>query len=119
MGRLTGFAVGLGVGVLSGMGIGGGTLLMIWLCVFAGMDRNTAGGINLLYFLPAGAAGLITHLKEGRVSGRAFAFCAPAAVLASALGGLAATCMDGELLKKLFGGALIFVGLGRLMGKRP
>ena len=42
-------------GILSGFGIGGGSLLLIYMTSFAGVPQNLAQGINLLYFLPAAA----------------------------------------------------------------
>ena len=46
-------AVGLICGVLSGFGVGGGTLLMVFLSTVAGMTQLQAQGVNLLYFLTA------------------------------------------------------------------
>ena len=45
-------------GVLSGFGIGGGTLLLIYMTAFAGVPQNLAQGVNLLYFLPTAATAL-------------------------------------------------------------
>lgn len=42
-------------GVLSGFGVGGGTLLLIYMTAFAGVEQHLAQGINLLYFLPTAA----------------------------------------------------------------
>ena len=47
-------AVGAATGVLSGFGVGGGSLLLIYMTSFAGLEQPLAQGINLLYFLPAG-----------------------------------------------------------------
>ena len=57
-------------GVLSGFGVGGGTLLLVYMTVFAGLDQHLAQGINLLYFLPAGLMALPAHLKK-RLRGQA------------------------------------------------
>ena len=50
--------VGAVTGVLSGFGVGGGTLLLVYMTAFAGLPQSLAQGINLLYFLPAGAMAL-------------------------------------------------------------
>ena len=50
-------------GVLSGFGIGGGTLLLIYMTAFAGVPQNLAQGVNLLYFLPTAATALPAHIK--------------------------------------------------------
>ena len=58
------FLAGLLTGVLSGCGIGGGSLLVLWLTLFEGMPQFTAGGINLLYFLACAPAALVSHVKN-------------------------------------------------------
>ena len=35
--------VGAATGVLSGFGVGGGTLLLVYMTVFAGLDQHLAG----------------------------------------------------------------------------
>ena len=58
---------GAAAGILSGFGVGGGTLLLLYLSGFAGLPQAQAQGINLLYFLPAAAASLPAHFKNGYV----------------------------------------------------
>ena len=60
-------AVGAATGVLSGFGVGGGTLLLVYMTAFAGVDQHLAQGINLLYFLPAGLMALPAHVKNGYI----------------------------------------------------
>ena len=50
---------GVGCGVLSAWGVGGGTLLLLVMTLFFGVDQAAAQGVNLLYFLPTAAMGLI------------------------------------------------------------
>ena len=56
---------GVGCGVLSAWGIGGGTLLLLVMTLAFGVDQAAAQGINLLYFLPTAAIGLIWHRQNG------------------------------------------------------
>lgn len=110
-------AVGVATGVLSGFGVGGGTLLLVYLTAFAGVDQHLAQGINLLYFLPAGLLALPAHVKNGYVEKPALLPAIAAGLAAAALCAWAATGMEVSLLKKLFGGFLILVGLKELFGK--
>lgn len=106
--------VGLVCGVLSGLGIGGGTLLMVYLTAMAGMEQTTAQGINLLYFLPTAACALILHAKNRLLRLR---IILPAAIVGSlcAIGAsLLATTIDTEFLRRLFGGFLLIVGIKEL-----
>ena len=45
--------VGTVLGFLTGLGVGGGSLLILWLNIALGMEQSVARGINLLFFLPS------------------------------------------------------------------
>ena len=96
-------------GVLSGFGIGGGTLLLIYMTAFAGVPQNLAQGVNLLYFLPTAATALPAHIKNGYIDRQT--------VWPAVLAAWAATSLDVELLHRCFGGFLIVVGLRELFSR--
>ena len=107
--------VGAATGVLSGFGVGGGTLLLVYMTAFAGVEQRLAQGINLLYFLPAGLMALPAHVKNGFVEKPALLPAIGAGLACAALSAWAATAVDVALLKKCFGGFLIVVGLMELL----
>lgn len=106
---------GTATGILSGFGIGGGTLLLIWLTAFAGMEQTLAQGINLLYFLPAAATALPSHMKNGYIQWRTALPAAAAGLLSTAAAAWAATALDVELLRKCFGIFLLYIGFSELL----
>ena len=53
------------LGFLAGMGVGGGSLLLLWLTQVAMLEQTQARIINLLFFLPA-ASGLYQLCKLGQ-----------------------------------------------------
>ena len=110
-------AVGIGTGVLSAWGVGGGTLLLLVMTLFLGVEPAAARGINLLYFLPAGLTALPAHLKNGYVEKGLLFPAISAGLLCAALASWAATALDVDLLRKLFGGFLILIGLSELFGR--
>jgi uncharacterized membrane protein YfcA len=59
---------GLATGILSAFGIGGGTLLLLWMTLFAGVEQHTAQGINLLYFLPTAAIALPASIASSSLT---------------------------------------------------
>lgn len=101
-------------GVLSGFGIGGGTLLLIYMTSFAGVEQHLAQGINLLYFLPTAAAALPAHIKNGYVDKSAALPAIAAGLAGTGLAAWAATALDVALLRRFFGGFLIFIGIREL-----
>ena len=56
---------GLGAGILSAWGVGGGTLLLLVMTLVLDVDQRTAQGINLLFFLPTAASALWCHARNG------------------------------------------------------
>mgnify|MGYP000463464410 CR=1 FL=1 len=56
---------GLLTGILSSWGVGGGTLLLLCMTLFFGVEQRTAQAINLLYFLPTAGISLFAHRKNG------------------------------------------------------
>lgn len=117
MGWLIPLLAGTVTGILSGFGIGGGSLLLIYMTSFANIPQNLAQGINLLYFLPAAGAALPAHFKNGVIEKAALLPAIAAGLAATALTAWAATALDVELLRKCFGGFLLLVGLRELFRK--
>ena len=101
-------------GVLSAFGVGGGSLLLIYMTNFAGLAQDLAQGINLIYFLPTAATALPAHFKNGYVEKKALLPAVCAGLVCSALTAWAATALDVELLRKCFGAFLIVIGLREL-----
>ena len=104
-------AVGFGTGILSAWGVGGGTLRLLVMPLFLGVDQTTAQGINLLYFLPTAGAGLLLHRKNGLLEKNVIRSAAPWGAIAAAAGSLLATAVDTALLRRPFGIYLLVTGV--------
>ena len=112
------FVFGLLTGILSGFGIGGGTLLLIYMTTFAGLDQHTAQGINLLYFIPTAITALPSHIKNGYLEKSILLSTILIGLAGTALSAWIATELEVALLRRLFGGYLIMVGLRELFHKK-
>lgn len=109
--------VGTLCGIISGFGIGGGSILMIWLTAAVGMDQRAAQSINLLYFLPTAVASLVVHTKRRCVSWNATIPAVIFGCIFAAIFAWIATKLDVSLLRKLFGAFLLIVGTIELFKK--
>ena len=105
------FLCGLGASVVSAWGVGGGTLLLLVMTLFLGVDQRTAQGINLLFFLPTAVSALICHAKGGFLDKPTLKASIPVAVAAALAGAWIATAVDVELLRKPFGVYLLLSGV--------
>ena len=108
---------GAATGVLSGFGVGGGTLLLLWLTMVQGMGQLQAGGINLVYFAACALPALWGHLRRGLVDKSAALWSALAGVPTCVAASLVASQLEVSLLRRAFGVFLLVVGLRELFSK--
>lgn len=106
--------VGAFLGFLAGLGVGGGSLLMLWLTFVVGMDYAAARTVNLLFFLPSALIATLFHRKQGTVSIKKVLPAIIAGCAAAAVFSYVGRQIDTALLKKIFGGLLLFTGAREL-----
>ncbi len=110
--------VGLLTGIISGFGIGGGSLLMLYLTMVVGIEQRPAGGINLLYFLACAPTALIGHIKNKLVDWRAVLVTAIPGCVASLILAWVAHQMELSLLRRGFGILLLYIGIKELFCRK-
>jgi len=110
--------VGALTGILSGFGVGGGTLLVLYLTLFTKTAQRTAQGINLLYFLPTAGAALVGHIKNRMVEKSAFWWAGGCGVLTTAVSAILIGKLPTEFLRRGFGVFLIVIGITELCSKK-
>lgn len=113
----TGFSILLGavLGFLTGLGTGGGSLLLLWLTLVLGMDPQTARTVNLMFFIPAAVTASLVRLFRGGIPFRKIILPALAGCVSAAVFAVAGSHMDTEHLKKAFGVLLILTGVRELL----
>ncbi|WP_286315915.1 sulfite exporter TauE/SafE family protein [Romboutsia ilealis] len=102
--------LGFLAGIIGGMGMGGGTILIPALVLFAHIDPKIAQSVNLLSSIPMTIFALIIHIRNKNV---VFSLVIPIAifgVLGAICGSFVANYLSSEILKKVFGGFLLTVG---------
>lgn len=110
--------IGIVLGFLAGMGVGGGSLLLLWLTQVVMMPHPQARILNLLFYLPAA---LTATLFRGRKNGFQPGITVPALTagcIAAVLATLLSRHLNLETLKKLLGGLLILTGLREIFYRR-
>ncbi len=102
-------------GIIAGMGMGGGTLLIPILSIFLGVEQRNAQGINLIVFVPMSIVALIIHCKNKLVDFKVGIPIMLSGIVSSVGGSLLAMGITNGLLKKLFGGFLLLVGVWQIV----
>ena len=105
------------LGILSGLGTGGGSLLILWLTLILNVPQLEARAINLLFFIPSALIACIFHWKQGRLRIKKVL---PAIIAGSLMSGIftfLSAEMDLQILRKLFGILLLVTGFRELLYK--
>ena len=106
--------VGIILGFLAGLGVGGGSLLILWLTLVAGVSAPDARWINLVFFLTAAGSVSIFRWKKGALRIKKLLPAIIAGCIAAGLCSWLGTKIDQQILKKVFGGLLLFTGIREL-----
>lgn len=104
------YVIGFAVAILSGLGIGGGGLLVIYLSLVLGVGQLEAQGINLIYFLFSSGAAMLIHLLRRRLNFRLIGYLAVCGVVGAVLGSWLAGITSPEVMRRCFGCLLLVSG---------
>lgn len=102
-------------GFLAGLGVGGGSLLMLWLTLILGMPHEAARSINLLFFIPTAVISSLFRKHQGTLHLKRLLPAIAAATLAAVAGNLMAERLELTCIKKVFGALLVFAGIRELL----
>lgn len=102
------------LGTLSGLGVGGGSLLILWLTLVLHTDPEQARIMNLLFFIPCALVASLFRWKQGRIDRKAVIPAIIAGCILSTATILLTDGMDTGLFRKCFGILLIFTGIREL-----
>lgn len=107
--------VGIALGFLAGLGVGGGSLLILWLTLVADISHPDARWINLVFFLTAAGAVSIFRWKKGALQIRKLLPAIVAGCISAAVFAWLRRYLEPQLLQKGFGILLLFTGVRELL----
>lgn len=104
---------------LSGMGVGGGGLFVIYLSLFTDTPQLVAQGMNLLFFLFSSGASVTVHLKHRKICYPVVGVMIVFGIVGALVGALASARLPAHLLRQIFGGMLVVSGILALRQREP
>ena len=114
-------AIALIAGVLAGitgaMGLGGGTVFLLYLTVFAGVNQLTAQGMNIIFFIAIAIVAVIVYVKKRQIDLKRIAPVCLIGVLGSIIGSVIIRFLDPSLLSKFFAVFVLIMGARELFAK--
>lgn len=106
--------IGSSLGFLSGIGVGGGSLLILWLTLVLNMEHNAARIINLLFFIPSAVIASFFRWKQGALNLTKILPAIICGCISAAVFSILSKQLDIVIMKKLFGILLLLTGIREL-----
>ncbi len=103
--------IGFVSGIVSGIGMGGGTILILCLSVFLNVEQHIAQGANIIFFIPTSIAAIIINIKKKKIDLKLTWIISIAGIIGAIIGSILAKNIEVKLLKKLFGIFLTIISI--------
>ena len=101
--------IGVLSGIFSGIGMGGGTILIFLLVALLGVEQHIAQATNLIYFIPTAISAIIINYKEKNIDTKLAVNISIFGIIGAIIGALISVNIDVKILKKLFGIFLVII----------
>lgn len=101
--------IGIISGIVTGIGMGGGSILIIVLVTFMNVSQHVAQAANLFFFIPTAVIAILIHIKKGNIDKSISKKLFLTSIVGSALGAYLTTFVKSESLRKYFGFFLLII----------
>ena len=103
--------IGIVSGFISGMGMGGGTILILSLSLFMGIEQHVAQATNLVFFIPTSIMAIITNFKQKNIDFKIAIPIVFSGIIGAIIGAVISNKLDVQTLRKYFGIFLALIAL--------
>ena len=106
--------MGLVSGIVSGTGMGGGTILIFLLTFIMGREQHIAQATNLIFFIPTSIVAIIVNLKNKNIDMPLAIIISVFGILGAIVGANISINIDVKILKKCFGVFLAIIAINEI-----
>ena len=103
--------IGVIAGVVGGLGMGGGTILILLLSMFNNIEQHIAQGTNVVFFIPTAIAAILVFIKNKNIKFKVGVPILIWGMVGTSIGALISSNMDVHVLRKCFGVFLIVIAI--------
>lgn len=106
--------IGLVSGIVSGTGMGGGTILIFLLTFFMGVEQHVAQATNLIFFIPTSIVAILVNLKNKNIEIPLAITISIFGIIGAIIGANISVHIDVTILKKCFGIFLAIIAINEI-----
>ncbi len=106
--------IGLLSGIVSGTGMGGGTILIFLLSFVMGVEQHIAQATNLIFFIPTAIVAIWVNFKNKNIDLKLAIIISIFGILGAIIGANISIHIDVTILKKCFGIFLLLIAVNEI-----
>lgn len=106
--------IGIISGIVSGTGMGGGTILIFFLTFMLGIDQHAAQATNLIFFIPTSIVAIVVNFKNKNIDLKLAIIITIFGILGAIIGANISIHVDVKILKKCFGIFLAIIAINEI-----
>lgn len=106
--------IGIISGIVSGTGMGGGTILIFFLTFMLGIDQHVAQATNLIFFIPTSIVAIVVNFKDKNIDLKLAIIITIFGILGAIIGANISIHVDVKILKKYFGIFLAIIAINEI-----
>ena len=110
--------IGIISGIISGLGMGGGTILIFLLGILLNVEHHTAQATNLLFFIPTSIVAIYVNKKNKNIDFKLAKIVIIFGILGAIIGAKLAVLTNVKYLKKCFGIFLLIIAIHEIYNLR-
>lgn len=103
--------IGIVAGIISGLGMGGGTVLIFLLGLICGIEQHIAQATNLIFFVPTSIVAIMVNLKNKKVDLKLATIISICGIIGAVIGAKISVQTDVKMLRKYFGYFLLIIAI--------
>ena len=103
--------IGIISGIVTGLGMGGGSILILILTMFMFVNQHTAQAANLIFFIPTSISAIYVYFKNKNVDAKIGIKLLYTAITGAIVGSYLTKLIDSKSLKIYFGIFILIVGI--------
>jgi len=101
--------IGFISGIIGGLGMGGGTVLILFLSILLGIQQHIAQATNIIFFVPTAISAIVISLKNKNIDLKTAIPVSIWGIAGALIGSIISMSLNVSVLKKCFGAFLIMI----------
>lgn len=98
-------------GIVTGLGMGGGTILILLLSLFMNLEQHVAQATNLVFFVPTAISAIIINIKQKNIDYKLAGIITVCGIIGAIIGAIISESISSNKLKKYFAVFILLIAI--------